>query len=254
MRQSLKPALGSLMWILSFACLPASAQSVPAIMIASDGFDAPTGLDEAYWFPDHSQGMARHLVFKFNGLTYYTYGFPDRLSLAIVAFDDNGKVIKLWEKGGINWYSGIVVNEADRTVAFKNSSQTVTLSWSELANLAPNGSWKLGKVTNNTDKHVMFSFHVPKNGSVGADSLNQLAMVGILIDNYGILSIDPQGNSSGCSNPAWRTEIQFGSTIWEFYYNTGTTLDITLNPNQQFVFTPGPDAQILPQGQPASCR
>ncbi len=118
---------------------------------------------------------------------------------------------------------------------------------------ASNGVWKLGHIINTTAQHVMFSFHVPSGGSIDINSLGGLTMAGVLMYDDGILSIDPHGNTSGCINPPWRNEIRFGDRTWEFYFNTGTTLDITINANAQFTFTPGSGGQVLPLGQAPQC-
>ena len=126
-----------------------------------------------------------------------------------------------------------------------------------LGNMAcnvPNPTWRLGTITNNSQQHVMFSFHVSEGGTDDSSALDSLTMVGVLMDRDGIIGIDPQGEPSGCTNPAFKTEIEYGEQYWEFYYNVGTTLSFVLNTGQNFQFTPDPTGQVKPGGQPATCK
>lgn len=191
-----------------------------------------------------------------NGYVYWGYSYIDnRVGMAIIAFDQNGHIVKRWDKNGARYLWQITVNQTARNVAFSGqSSQAITMSWDELYVPPPaQGSWVLGKVVNNTDKHVMFSFHVDNFGSADAAALKHMTMAGILINDYGILSIDPRGNTSGCTDPLWRAEITFGDHKWNFVYNTGTTLDITISPDRQFSFVPGRGGQVVPSDQAVKC-
>lgn len=256
-----------LIWMLcasAFYSLPAPAQPVPVVTSVPmpGGPSAPWPLkNDCRAGPDSLNAPTSCPVLKFNGLSYWAFSYQsdDRQALGIVAYDAKGLIVKQWEKAGARGIWQIVVDTGARSVTFfGENSNTVTMPWSELliptVSLPGRNQWQLGVITNNTDSHVMFSFHVPKAGSAGVDALSHLTMVGVLIGGDGILSIDPQGRASGCANPEWRSEIQFGATVWEFYYNTGTTLDITINPDQQFVFTPNNAAQIVPLGQKFVCH
>lgn len=191
-----------------------------------------------------------------NGYTYWAFSYMDnRGGMAVIAYDNQGKIIKRWDRNGARYLWQMTVDSINKTVTFHGqASETFTMTWNELYVPPPeHGKWVLGTVVNNTDKHVMFSFHVPSFGASNAESLKNMTMAGILIKDYGILSIDPRGNTSGCTNPVWRAEIRFGSQVWEFYYNTGTTLGITIEPDRQFTFKPGPGGQVVAAGQPATC-
>jgi hypothetical protein len=239
---------------------PAHADTAPTVANVPSGSHPPVPQDLKVACMQGANTLSASAtcpVLQWNGLTYWAYSYLDnRVAMAIVAYSSSGNLVKRWDRSGGRYVWKTTSDPTKKTVTFAGQANgTVTFSWSELAvNLMTDGLWKLGKVTNNTDSHVMFGFHVPRNGSIGIDALNHLTMVGILIDDNGILSIDPHGNTSDCKHPQWRTEIQFGSRIWEFYYDTGTALDITINPNQQFTFTPGPGGQVVPLGQPARCQ
>jgi hypothetical protein len=191
-----------------------------------------------------------------NGYVYWAFSYIDnRVGMAVIAYDSNGKSIKRWDKSGARYLWQMTVNATNKTVSFNGqANETFTMTWDELYVPPPaQGQWELGTVTNNTDKHVMFSFHVPTFGSANSGALKAMTMAGILINDYGILSIDPRGNTSGCANPVWRAEIRFENQAWEFYYNTGTRLDINIDPDRHFTFTPGPGGQVVAAGQPAKC-
>ncbi len=192
-----------------------------------------------------------------NGYTYWAFSFADRrIAMAVVAYDSHGNLVKRWNKFGARHLWKITLDPVARTASFHGQGTDIfTMSWDELDVPPPSqGTWVLGNVRNNTDKHVMFSFHVPNHGVSNATALKEMTMAGILISDYGILSIDPRGNTSGCTNPAWRAEMRIEGQAWEFYYNTNTTLNITINPDRQFTFIPGVDGQVVPAGQPATCQ
>ena len=55
------------------------------------------------------------------------------MSMAIVAYDAKGQIVKQWEKLGARYLTSITVNSAQKTVTLiGQANQTTVLSWSEL--------------------------------------------------------------------------------------------------------------------------
>ncbi len=259
MNQNLKLALAFSILVSVLAGTPAWAQTSP--MVGAEPTTRapaiPSGLKlTCFTGPNTFESSPTCPVLLYNGYVYWAFSYIDnRMGMAVIAYDSDGKLIKRWDKTGARYLWQVTLDTAGRKAVFHGqASYTFSMTWDELYVPPPaQGKWVLGTVTNNTDKHVMFSFHVPTFGSANAESLKDMTMAGILINDYGILSIDTRGNSSGCTNPVWRAEIQFEGSTWNFFYNTGTRLDVTINPDRKFLFAPGPGGQVLPAGQPATC-
>ena len=73
-------------------------------------------------------------VIQWNGYTYWAYSYADnRMSMAIVAYDAKGQIVKQWEKPGARYLTSITVDSAQKTVTLiGQANQTTVLSWSEL--------------------------------------------------------------------------------------------------------------------------
>ena len=73
-------------------------------------------------------------VIQWNGYSYWAYSYADnRMSMAIVAYDAKGKIVKQWEKPGARYLTSITVDSAQKTVTLiGQANQTTVLSWSEL--------------------------------------------------------------------------------------------------------------------------
>jgi hypothetical protein len=55
------------------------------------------------------------------------------MSMAIVAYDAKGQIVKQWEKPGARYLTSITVDSAQKTVTLiGQANQTTVLSWSEL--------------------------------------------------------------------------------------------------------------------------
>lgn len=241
-------------------CPTAAAQKVPVVgtIPAASAPPVPSGLVVTCFVgPNTLTSSPTCPVLLRNGYVYWAYSYSDnRDGMAIVAYDQStGALVKRWDQRGARYVWQITSNPAAQNVVFSGQSNlTITMSWNALYLPPPaKGTWALGKVVNNTDKHVMLSFHVPKFDSADAEALKNMTMAGVLIEDYGILSIDPRGNTSGCADPVWRAEIRFADRTWSFVYNVGTTLDITIDPDRQFVFTPGRGGQVVSANQPVTC-
>ena len=77
-------------------------------------------------------------VLKWNGLTYWPLSFVDnRLSLAIVVYNDNDLIVHRWDRPGTRYIVDITVNSDQKTVTFiGQSNRTVVMSWDELRSTA----------------------------------------------------------------------------------------------------------------------
>lgn len=73
-------------------------------------------------------------VIQWNGYTYWAYSYTDnRMSMAIVAYDAKGQIVKQWEKPGARYLTSITVDSTRETVTLiGQANQTTVLSWSEL--------------------------------------------------------------------------------------------------------------------------
>jgi hypothetical protein len=73
-------------------------------------------------------------VIQWNGYTYWAYSYADnRMSMAIVAYDAKGQIVKQWEKPGARYLTSITVDSVQKTVTLiGQANQTTVLSWSEL--------------------------------------------------------------------------------------------------------------------------
>ena len=73
-------------------------------------------------------------VIQWNGYTYWAYSYVDnRMSMAIVAYDAKGQIVKQWEKPGARYLASITVDSTKETVTLiGQANQTTVLSWSEL--------------------------------------------------------------------------------------------------------------------------
>ncbi|RKG80456.1 hypothetical protein [Corallococcus terminator] len=207
--------------------------------------------------PNTTQSSTTCPVLLFNGFTYWAYSYSDnRLGMAVIAFDDAGNQAKRWDLTGARYVWQISTDAATRRVTFTGqASRTISTSWDELYVAPPSqGKWVLGRVENHTDQHLMFAFHVPKFGATTTDSLREMTMAAILINDHGVLGVEPRGSLPGCTNPVWRAEIRFNNQAWDFYYHEGTRLDVSITPDRQFTFTPGPGGQVVPSGEPVTCQ
>lgn len=139
--------------------------------------------------------------------------------------------------------------------AFAWINYTRPAGTSEWQSVSPEtaGSWRLGTLTNNSGRDVAFSIPLAVGGSLDPAGLTALRTAGILISDVGVLGVDYKGPNTQCGHPTWGAELSFGERTWAFYFDTGTTLDITLNADNTFTFTPGPGGQVVDAGQPATC-
>lgn len=119
---------------------------------------------------------------------------------------------------------------------------------------APVGSWTLGKLTNNSGKPVSFGIPVADAGVIDGGISTHLQSVGIAVADLGVLSIAYKGHITNCTHPLWGAHISWGERGWEFYFDTGTRLDIAIGTNGTFTFTPDATGQVVNAGQPAVCR
>ena len=259
MKQHFSLALTSCVLLVALANAPAWAQASPVVGAEprANTPPIPPGLVQyCNKGPDYDPSPICPVLLR-NGYIYWAFSHNDnRMGMTVIAYDSHGNPVKRWEKAGARYLWQITVDPVGKTATFHGqANSTFSMSWDELYVPPPaQGTWALGTVLNNTNKHVMVSFHVPTFDSSNADALKNMTMAGILISDYGILSVDTRGNTSGCTNPVWRAEIRIAEHAWNFYYNTGTTLDITINPDKQFIFAPGAGGQVVPAGQPATCQ
>jgi hypothetical protein len=114
----------------------------------------------------------------------------------------------------------------------------------------------LGRVTNNTDHDVTLGLSMPSHQSFSQDDATSIVtMVGIFSDkSQDLLAIDAVAKRTGCKDAAWRREVRFKDRVWEFYYNLGTVLNITVNSDGNFDFMPGKGGQVLLKGQDFKCQ
>lgn len=73
-------------------------------------------------------------VVEANGYTYWALSYIDnRVGMAIVAYDEEGRVVDILEKTGARYVSQIKLDAANQTVAFIGQSDAnITLSWNDL--------------------------------------------------------------------------------------------------------------------------
>jgi hypothetical protein len=127
--------------------------------------------------PDRLDQSATCNVIKFNGLTYWAYSYRDnRVGMNIVAYDAANKVVKQWEKTGARYLWKITVDEAAQTVVFHGqSSQTITMKWSELAAQTSQVNMSITIETVNASAHPAIPAGSKASFMPSADSLEQSA-------------------------------------------------------------------------------
>lgn len=117
-----------------------------------------------------------------------------------------------------------------------------------------NGTWQLGTLTNNSGKPASFGIPLADASAINGAINTQLQSVGIAVADLGVLSIVYKGHVTNCPHPFFGAHISWGERSWEFYFDTGTRLDIVLGANGTFTFNPGFNGQVVNAGQPAVCR
>jgi len=74
------------------------------------------------------------MVLQWKSYTYWAYSYYDnRVSMNIVVYDDQGNIVKQWEKPGARYLYNITVDPAKQTVTFwGQANQSVAMTWSDL--------------------------------------------------------------------------------------------------------------------------
>ena len=83
------------------------------------------------------QDCTSYPVLRYQGHTYWPLSFIDnRVSLAIVAFDAAGNVVKRVDRDGTRSIASILIDASSRTVQFvgqaRPAGHTITISWDDL--------------------------------------------------------------------------------------------------------------------------
>jgi len=115
------------------------------------------------------------------------------------------------------------------------------------------GTWKLGRVTNNSTRPISLALPLAAGETADATSTSRLKNLGIAVPTVGVLGVDYKGPSS-CRHPRWRAHLSFGERAWEFYFDTDGALDITIAADGTFQFGASGTAQVVSDTQPAACR
>lgn len=79
-------------------------------------------------------GMDNCPVMVWNNFIYYAFSYEDnKVSLCIVAYDDNGNVAKEWEQPGARGVYKITVDEkAEKVIFWGQENQKVEMEWVDL--------------------------------------------------------------------------------------------------------------------------
>jgi len=122
------------------AISPATAQTARAPQIefvpTNKAPQAPQGLQLAC-IKDAGNGAptsATCPVVKYQGVTTWAYSYADnRVSFALVSYDESGKIVRNVEKQGARYIFDALPSEPNKTVMFVGQAQgRVTVPWSEL--------------------------------------------------------------------------------------------------------------------------
>lgn len=134
-----RPILGA--FLVAVVLAPAAAQTprpvaAVAYVAATSHPPMPAGL-QLVCMPVSNQGAPMSEtcpVVQYQGITTWAYSFTDnRMSLALVSYDADNKVVRNVEKGGARYLFNAIVNEPNQTVTFiGQAEQWVTVPWSEL--------------------------------------------------------------------------------------------------------------------------
>lgn len=84
--------------------------------------------------PDTLEPKAIYPILKSDGYTYWPLSYIDnRLGMAIVAYDRDGKMIKRWDKSGARYIVDIAVHPFTNAMIFRGqANQAFMMSWGEL--------------------------------------------------------------------------------------------------------------------------
>ncbi len=103
------------------------------------------------------------------------------------------------------------------------------------------GTWILGTLNNGSGK----------TATVNNDAA---PTVGVVFAGLGVLGIEYRGPAIQCAHPHWWAHVTWGERTWEFYFDTGTRLDINVDGNANFTFKPDSTGQVVNGGQPPVCH
>lgn len=95
--------------------------------------------------PDTPQLAPNCPVVAWNEYVYWPYSYIDnRVGMGIVAYEENGTMVKRWDKSGARYVYKITSDEKAETLTFwGQADETITISWSELYLMIPPFATKL---------------------------------------------------------------------------------------------------------------
>lgn len=126
--------------IVSFLSLlsPAFAQYPPevtAVPLASHGPLPPGTKVTCIPNPNTGAASATCPIVKINGYSYWALSYQDnRVSFAIAAYDQSGRLTRVWERPGARYIWKIDLDNDKQTVSFVGqSASSIVMTWTDLA-------------------------------------------------------------------------------------------------------------------------